>query len=187
MLRRLRQQVLPPCAGQQPQVLRQAADEHPCRQPLVQAVQNLCGPAVTRQTVERSHEEEEQKQMLNGAGWGAREWGERRLVTYTRNWSQNACPGLLPAPSPFSKAKAPVKTGLRGNLLQGRDLRGNAVSKTYFLFTFCTAPHPPRLSPGSPSPSLSKGSESQTIKRPGQYGGGTAPRGRVGHGEGGGW
>lgn len=86
--------------------------------------------------------------MLNGAvGWGVRGGGERKLVTHTWNhraWSQNTCPGLLPAPSPFSKAKAPVKTGLRGNLLQGRDLRGNAVSKTYFLFTFRTAP-PPRL------------------------------------------
>ena len=125
-----------------------------------------------------------------GGGCGA---GGRESSLQTggiRAWSQNTCPGLLPAPSPFSKAKAPVKTGLRGNLLQGRDLRGNAVSKTYFLFTFRTAP-PPRLLPGAPSPSLGKRSESQTITHPGKRGGGTAPPLReitgAGHGEGAGW
>lgn len=127
--------------------------------------------------------------MLNGAeevGGARGRGGEKACYKHAESQNLESERVLLPAPSPLSKAKAPVKTGLRGNLLQGRDLRGNAVSKTYFLFTFCTAP-PPRLSPGSPSRSLSKRSESQTITHPGKYGGGTAPRGRVGPRERGGW
>lgn len=59
-----------------PQVMSQAADEHPSRQPLVEAVEKLAGTAVAGKAVERSNEEQEKEQVLRrerhrdeGRGW----------------------------------------------------------------------------------------------------------------------
>lgn len=65
-----------PASCWQPQVTGQAANEHPGGQPLVEAVEELSGAAVTGEAVERSNEEEEEEQVLGrerhrgvGIGW----------------------------------------------------------------------------------------------------------------------
>ena len=143
MLRRLRLQVLSPCAGQQPQVLRQAADEHPRRQPLVQAVQNLCGPVVTRQTVERSHEEEKQKQMLNGAGGGGGGRGVEKACYILAELESERVPRAPSGSIPILKGKGSSQNRVKRKLTaRERSARQRCLQNLFSVYFLHRIPTP---------------------------------------------